>query len=187
LNAKRNVRGGTWQRSPFSPCDPRTGTSTTDQSDWSPNAGAKQVEVSASEVKAAVEKAIEVYRALLFSGQCVADDHFSLAEMLYLQGDLAGARERYYMAIELDEDFVEARSNLGCVLVEEGQLELAEAAFRGALEYHCDYADAHFHLARLLDRMNHPQEAAQHWQQFLKLAPASPWADEADERIEAER
>ena len=58
------------------------------------------------------------------------------------------------MAIELDEDFVEARSNLGCVLAEQGDLALAEAAFRGALEYHPDYADAHYHLARLLDRAN---------------------------------
>ncbi len=43
------------------------------------------------------------------------------------------ARERYYMAIELDEDYVEARANLGCVLAETGQLELAVAAFQGAL------------------------------------------------------
>ncbi len=55
------------------------------------------------------------------------------------------------MAIELDEDFVEARSNLGCVLEEQGETALAEAAFRGALEYHPDYADAHYHLAKLLD------------------------------------
>ena len=129
------------------------------------------------------DRAIEVYRAVLFSGNFTPDDHFSLAELLYLQGDLAGARERYYVAIELDEDFVEARSNLGCVLAEAGDLELAEAAFRGALEYHPQYADAHFHLARLLDRTDQAEEAVFHWQQFLKLAPASPWADEAGERV----
>ena len=95
---------------------------------------------------------MEVYRAILFSGELTADDHFALAELLYLGGDLSAARERYYVAIELDEDFVEARSNLGCVLAEQGELALAEAAFRGALEYHPDYADAHYHLARLLDR-----------------------------------
>ena len=129
------------------------------------------------------ERAIEVYRAILMSGNYTAEDHFCLAELLYRTGDLAAARERYYGAIELDEDYVEARSNLGCVLAEQGELTLAEAAFRGALRYHPGFADAHFHLARLLDAMNRPREASRHWQEFLALAPASPWAEEAHDRI----
>jgi tetratricopeptide (TPR) repeat protein len=129
------------------------------------------------------DQAVEVYRALLFSGDFSAEDQFALAELLYQLGDLAAARERYYMAIEIDEDFVEARSNLGCVLAELGELNLAEAAFRGALEYHPDYADAHYHLARLLDRLDRAAEASRHWQLFMNLAPASPWADEARERV----
>jgi Tfp pilus assembly protein PilF/DNA-binding transcriptional MerR regulator len=129
------------------------------------------------------DQAVEVYRAVLMSGDSSADDHFALAELLYQAGDLSAARERYYAAIELDEDFVEARSNLGCVLAERGDLGLAEAAFRGALEYHPDYADAHYHLARLLDRGNRSSEASRHWQLFMNLAPASPWADEARERM----
>jgi tetratricopeptide (TPR) repeat protein len=129
------------------------------------------------------DQAIEVYRAILVSGQFTADDHFALAELLYRRGDLSAARERYYMSIELDEDFVEARSNLGCVLAEQGDLPLAEAAFRGALEFHPDYADAHYHLARLLDRLGRAVEASRHWQLFMNLAPASPWADEARERL----
>lgn len=87
------------------------------------------------------------------------------------------------MAIELDEDFVEARANLGCVLADLDDVELAEAAFRGALEFHPDYADAHYHLARLLDRTDRSAAAAPHWQAFLDLAPASPWADEAYQRM----
>jgi tetratricopeptide (TPR) repeat protein len=129
------------------------------------------------------DQAIDVYRAILVSGQFTADDHFALAELLYRRGDLSAARERYYVAIELDEDFVEARSNLGCVLAEQGDLALAEAAFRGALEFHPDYVDAHYHLARLLDRANRAPEADRHWQLFVNLAPASPWADEARERV----
>ncbi len=129
------------------------------------------------------QQAAEVYRAILFSDESTADDHFALAELLYLGGDLSAARERYYVAIELDEDFVEARSNLGCVLAEQGDMGLAESAFRGALEYHPDYADAHYHLARLLDRTDRSAEASRHWQLFMNLAPASPWADEARERL----
>lgn len=129
------------------------------------------------------EQAVEVYRAILFSGTATAEDHFALAELLFHSGDLTAARERYYMAIELDEDFVEARANLGCVLADLDDVELAEAAFRGALEFHPDYADAHYHLARLLDRTDRSAAAAPHWQAFLDLAPASPWADEAYQRM----
>lgn len=129
-------------------------------------------------------QAAEVLRTVLLSGESTAEDQFTLAELLYLSGDLAAARERYYTAIELDEDFVEARSNLGCVLAEMGESALAEAAFRGALEYHSDYADAHYHLARLLDRTSRSAEAWCHWQIFMDLAPASPWADEARARME---
>ena len=70
------------------------------------------------------------------------------------------SRERYYAAIELDENYVEARANLGCVLAELGERELAVAAFEGALTLHADYADAHFHLARTLDELKRGDEAA---------------------------
>jgi tetratricopeptide (TPR) repeat protein len=104
---------------------------------------------------------------------------FQLAELLYRRGDLPAARERYYMAIELDEDFVEARANLGCVLAELGQRELAVAAFEGALQYHGEYPDAHYHLARTLCDLGREADAATHWRSFLELSPESPWAEEA--------
>jgi tetratricopeptide (TPR) repeat protein len=87
------------------------------------------------------------------------------------------------MAIELDENYVEARANLGCVLAETGRTELAVAALEGALRYHGDYADAHYHLARALDDLQRPNEAQQHWQAFCRLSPESPWAHEAQERL----
>lgn len=145
----------------------------------------EDLRVLAAELEATgqLAQAAEVFRTVLLSGESTAEDQFALAELLYLSGDLAAARERYYTAIELDEDFVEARSNLGCVLAEMGESALAEAAFRGALEYHPDYADAHYHLARLLDRASRSAEAWRHWQIFMNLAPASPWADEARDRM----
>ena len=76
-----------------------------------------------------------------------------------------------------------ARANLGCVLAETGQLELAVAAFYGALRYHADYADVHYHLARTLDEMGAEDSAREFWRSFLKLAPDSPWSDEARQRL----
>jgi tetratricopeptide (TPR) repeat protein len=81
----------------------------------------------------------------------------------------------------LDEGFVEARSNLGCVLAECGELELAVAAFQGALALHPEYADAHYQLARTMGELGRRIESERHWREFIRLAPDSPWADEARE------
>jgi tetratricopeptide (TPR) repeat protein len=130
-----------------------------------------------------LEAAIDMYRALLAAAGPDAEVCFLLAELLYRAGDVTAARERYFNAIELDEDYVEARANLGCVLAETGRPDLAAAAFEGALQYHGDYPDVHYHLAHLLDEIGSFDKAEQHWQEFLALAPDSPWAEEAQARL----
>lgn len=146
---------------------------------------AEQMRSLAAELEDAgrLSEAADLHRAAMAAAGPDSEGCFQLAELLYRQGDVGGARERYYMAIELDEDYVEARANLGCVLAETGQRELAIAAFEGALRYHPDYADAHYHLACALDDMGHRLTAERHWQMFLNLAPESPWAVEAAERL----
>ena len=138
---------------------------------------------AAFEDEGELQLASDWYRAAMAAGGPKPDICFQLAEVLYRMGDLSAARERYLMAIELYEDFVEARANLGCVLVELGQLELAVAAFNGALKYHNDYPDVHYHLARALDDLGESQKADEHWRAFLSLAANSPWADEARVRL----
>lgn len=178
-----------WDRESAStiPISQISGSSATTSASTGPDISADVDELRALaldfEVNGEFGRAIEAYRAILLSGHQTAEDHFYLADLLYRSGDLAAARERYYSAIELDEDYVEARANLGCVLAEQGEMPLAEAAFRGALRYHPSFADAHFHLARLLDSMDRSRDATRHWHKFLALAPASPWAEEARDRI----
>jgi tetratricopeptide (TPR) repeat protein len=130
-----------------------------------------------------LETAVGYCHAVLARDGARADICFQLGELLYRLGHPVAARERYYMAIELDEEFVEARASLGGVLAESGQLELAIAAFRGALAVHDDYADVHYNLARALDELGRRDEAASHWERFVELAPDSPWAEEARARI----
>ena len=127
--------------------------------------------------------AAEMYRAALAAGGPRAEICFRLAEFLYQTHQVEAARERYYMAIELDEEYVEARANLGCVLAELGERELAVSAFQGALAFHDDYADAHYHLGRTLDALGQSDEAVTHWEAFLRLSASSPWADEARQRL----
>lgn len=129
------------------------------------------------------QSATEVLRAMALDFGPSPEACFRIAELLYQQDDLAGARERYFMAVELDESYVEARASLGCVLVELGQYDLALSAFHGALQFHPEYPDVHFHIGRLLDEMGREHEARTHWQTFLDLAPKSPWAEEARHRL----
>jgi tetratricopeptide (TPR) repeat protein len=125
----------------------------------------------------------EMYRAALAAGGPDPVLAFQLADVLYRSGDLAGARERYYGALEQDENYIEARANLGCVLAELGQFDLAVAAFEGTLAAHESYADVHYQLARTLDDLGRGDEAAMHWERYLELAPDSPWAAEARDRL----
>lgn len=141
-------------------------------------------EATRLEEQGELDDAIACYRLLLAHDGPSAELCFQLAELLYRQGDVSAARERYFMSIELDDHFVEARANLGCVLAELGQNELAIAVFKGALELHPEYADVHHHLAQVLDDVGMPNEACQHWEHFLRLTPNSPWAQEARNRIE---
>jgi len=127
--------------------------------------------------------AAEMYRAALAAGGPEPELCFQLAEVLYRAGDLPAARERYFMALELDENYVEARANLGCVLLDLGEKELALAAFAGALRLHELYADVHYHAARTLDELGRRDEAEGHWRRYADLAPDSPWADEARQRL----
>ena len=141
-------------------------------------------EAIAAEDSGRFETAVRWYRCALNAHGPNGDICFQIAELLYRMGDVSGARERYFMALEIDPDLVEARANLGCVLMECQQMDLAIAAFEGALEQFPDYTDVHFHLARALDDHGESGRAAVHWRRFLDLAPASPWADEAIERLQ---
>ena len=127
----------------------------------------------------ALEQAIDAWRLAMLESPPTADDHFVLADWLYAVHQPAAARERYYAALEVDPEHLEARVNLGCVLSDLGEHQLAIAAVRGAIDQHEAYADAHFHLARVHEKQGDHEAAAPHWRRFLELAPESPWAQEA--------
>jgi tetratricopeptide (TPR) repeat protein len=128
-------------------------------------------------------EAAEALRAVLQAEGPSARISFMLAELLYHAGDLGGARERYYAAIELDPDHLEARTSLGCILAETGDCELAVAAFDGVLRQQPDYADAHWHMAAALEQLGFDAEARRHLITFLAIAPESPWAELARCRL----
>jgi DNA-binding transcriptional MerR regulator len=132
-------------------------------------------------------EAAEALRAVLQAQGPTSQVAFMLAELLYRAGDLTAARERYYAAIELDADHLEARASLGCVLAELGEHDLAIAALDGVLRQQPDYADAHWHMAGVLRDAGREDESHRHLREFLTLAPESPWASLAAARLDAVR
>ena len=133
------------------------------------------------------QSAIDRCHSILARDGPRADICFQIAELLYRTGEVVAAQERYWMAIEIDPEFVEARASVGNVLSELKRFDLAIAAYQGALRLHEDYADVHFNLARALEEIGNPDAAIRHWKRFLDLAPQSHWAPEAASRLEMSR
>jgi tetratricopeptide (TPR) repeat protein len=152
------------------------------------DAAAEAIEILdlADDLEAAGEfaEAAEALRAVLQAQGPSAAVMFTLAELLYRAGDLTAARERYYATIEIDPEHLRARASLGCVLAELGEHELALAALEGVLRQEPDYADAHWHIAGVLHDMGRSRDARHHLATFLTLAPESPWAALARQRLE---
>lgn len=130
-----------------------------------------------------IPAAVEALRLALVSDPTNPSYHFHLAEALYRQHKLDAAIERYHVAVELDHNFLEAWTQLGCVLTEAGDPWGAKSAFEIALDLHPDYPEAHFHLAGVLDHFGQVDEAAEHWRKYLEFDQRGPWAEVARERL----
>ena len=114
-----------------------------------------------------------------------ADVNFHLADVLYRAGRLEAAIERYHCAIEFAPDFIEAWTQLGCLLFESGNSNTAEEAFLTAIAIHAANPDALLHYAQLLDSGGRTEEAAEYWREYLVHDSRGPWADHARDRLQA--
>ncbi len=130
-----------------------------------------------------ISLAVEAFRLAIINDPQNPAYHFHLADALYRQRKPDAAIERYHIAVELDHNFLEAWTQLGCVLSETGDQAGAKAAFQIALDLHPDYADAHFHLASVLEELDQTDEAAEHWRKYLEFDQRGPWAEIARERL----
>lgn len=129
--------------------------------------------------------AVEAFRCCLMDWHQRAEIHFQLAETLYRMDNLPGALERYHIAVELEPNYLEAWTQLGCVHAMQGHLEHAIQAFRIALNLHPEYPDAHWHLAQAFESQGQPHQARIHWQTYLKYDQRGPWAEIARDHLEA--
>ena len=114
-----------------------------------------------------------------------AEIHFYLASALYRRGNVGGAMERYHVAVELDHEYIEAWTQLGCLRFETGDSQAAIEAFDIALTCHADYSDAVYHKATVLSELGRNDEAVVLWKQYLDFDQEGPWATSVMERLEA--
>lgn len=131
-----------------------------------------------------IRDALEAFRLAAMSSPLSSDVHFQLGECLYRLGNIAGALERYYVAVEHDKDFLEAWTQIGCLHNETGDHTAARDAFEVALSILPEYPDAHYHLAETLSLMGEYQAARNHWEEYLQHDQRGPWAEIARQRIE---
>ncbi len=60
----------------------------------------------------------------------------------------------------------------------------ALARYQDALIWKNNYADANFRMAQCYEKLNNSDEAASHYQEYLKILPHGPFSAEAQQRIE---
>jgi DNA-binding transcriptional MerR regulator len=131
--------------------------------------------------------AVEAFRMSLMGEHDAPEVQFHLADALYRQSNARAALERYHVATELDHNYLEAWTQIGCLLSELGQFEESIDAFSIAIDIHPDYPDAHLHIAESLHQTGRTAEATPHWQKYLEYDQSGPWAESARQRLEETR
>ena len=108
---------------------------------------------------------------------------FNLGNVLRELGRLEESEGMFIRAVSIDFEMAWAWYNLGDVQAELGKGDAAIESLRQALEVSPLYADAHFNLATCLQQSGRLEEARTHWEAYLRIDPASRWADIAREHL----
>jgi tetratricopeptide (TPR) repeat protein len=124
-------------------------------------------------------EAIEIYESILSREPRHAPSAINLGTIFYNQGDFLKAELMYRQAVDADPNYALAFFDLGNVLDELQRLPEAVEAYRTAIRLVPKYADAHYNLALAWERLGERRRALKHWEIYLKLDPAGPWANHA--------
>ena len=128
--------------------------------------------------------AIAVYLEVLEIEPRHAAAHINVGTLYYNRQEYQAAEEHYRAAIETDPRYALAYFDLGNVLDETGRPDEAIQAYKTALQLAPTYADAHYNLALALEKTRQPRKALKHWQAYVKLDTAGPWAVHARAQIQ---
>ncbi len=119
----------------------------------------------------APDEAVDAYRRVLELDAKHTDTHLNLGRLLHEEADF-GAAERHYRAALESEDDATARFNLGVVLEDQERFDEAIDTYIELLRYDDSYADAHYNLAGLYERLDRKDAAVRHLKAYKSLIGA---------------
>ena len=126
-----------------------------------------------------VKDAVELYQRILELDPAHAPACINLGTISYNQRQFVLSEQLYRRATVSDPGYALAFFDLGNVLDEVKRLPEAVEAYRTAIRLLPGYADAHYNLALAYERLGERRRALRHWTTYLKLDPASHWANHA--------
>jgi tetratricopeptide (TPR) repeat protein len=129
------------------------------------------------------QRAIQLYEQILAADSTYAAAFINLGTIYFHLRQYGRAEELYRRATEVDPDYVLAFFDLGNVLDELDRPEESIAAYEQAVALAPRYGDAHYNLALAYERKGDLRHALRHWQAYLRLDRAGPWADHARGQI----
>jgi len=128
-------------------------------------------------------EAMEGYRQILAIEPNYTAALINLGTLHYHQKLYPRAEELYRRATQSDPTYVLAFFDLGNVLDELQRPDESIAAYCRAIALAPGYADAHYNLALAYERKGERRHALAHWQIYIRLDKAGPWADHARGQI----
>ena len=120
------------------------------------------------------DRALETYSALAARDEGDIWHSIGLSGQQLMQDDVEGALGSARHAVEMDGGMAEAHYQLGLVLAKRQEWQPAAAEFDRVTELNPSNAYAHYYGGLMHYRANRPDRMANHFEQFLKLAPDAP-------------
>jgi tetratricopeptide (TPR) repeat protein len=122
-------------------------------------------------------EAEDAYRRAVALKPQFPEAYFNLGNVIRALGRVEAAKELYHTAAVQDSTMATAWYNLADIQEEQGYVKEAIVSLRAALQACSTYADAHFNLALCYEKLGKKQDAASHWNTYLKLDPNSQWSE----------
>ncbi len=129
------------------------------------------------------QRAIDLYTGIIDLDPTFAPAFINLGTIFFHLRKFGRAEELYRRATEADPTYVLGFFDLGNVLDELERPDESIAAYERATELAPQYADAHYNLALAYERKGAFRLALRHWQAYVHLDKAGPWAEHARNQI----